>query len=235
MCFCGLFSNCCNSNADDNSSSELNYSQVIGSSDGCYSSDNRYFSDSDDKAIHLRFMTEDESPPTYGLSVGWKLHIGIYYEDIPRAWNIIKDILMCHQIFHAKCMLENTAYQAQTEETGGQGREITIYAFNEPSNRNDWRELVEKIQDALARKDIRGVSPSPACKPFPRYQYISYRCDQGEDDSKYLKHGDAIAIAAAKEEEEEESYAYNPYNRHLPAFLYNLLNTSSLKGLSMSK
>ncbi len=227
MSFCKFFSKCCSASAsDDYIAPELNYEQVV-ENIFCSSNDNLYFSNipPDETAIHLRLSKDDET--NYNLNTGWKFHIGVHSSDIPRAWNIIKDILMEYRIFHAKCMLQDSANYEQTR-MDGQGREITIYAFNEPDDRNNWFELVHAIEEALKSQNVRAVANSSACDPLPNCHYISYRCDQGEDGTQYLNHEDAIAEA-----KNNENQVYNPYNKPMPTFLTNLTQILSSEELTI--
>lgn len=97
-----------------------------------FSGDSRYMLRSDHKFIHLQQVVENQSTPINStLEYGWKLHIGVHWEDIPLAWNLIKNTIMDHNLYHAKFMLKETAQQEQISETeqievSGQGREITI-------------------------------------------------------------------------------------------------------------
>ncbi len=239
MSFGGFFRKwcccCCSRNdgdvhefgADVSSSkyTELNYENVI-SVDSIRSKDGLYASYIADNCIHLG-STIEELSESHKARHGWKLHIGVDSQDIPKAWNIIKDILIRYHIFHAKCMLQKTAFQEQNKDNG-QGREITIYAFNEPAERNNWDDLLHELDRAIDINHIQEVRPSPACAQLSGYQHISCRCDQGKEDNEYLSHKDAIKLAASSEYE-----TYNPYNRTPPTFLSDLIKTLSPGSLKM--
>ncbi len=229
MSFGGFFSKwccCCGArNVDGNAYPEFNYENIIaiGSFENKSMS---YGSNIADDFIHVG-LTIEEISNSQKRRLGWKLHIGVYYKDIPRAWNIIKDILIRYNIFHAKGMLKDTALREQSKKRG-HGREITIYAFNEPPDRDNWNDFLQELDVALKNNNIQKVNPSPACAPLSGYRYISCRCDQGEEDNDYLGYERAIEIAEGSEKE-----AYNPYGRKPPKFLENLIEFVSPRSLKM--
>ncbi len=203
----------------------LNYENIINAVT-CNSDDDLYVGYLSFGCIYLGLKAK-EILESYKVKFGWKLHIGIHYEDIPKAWTVLKDILIHHEIFQSKYMLQENARKAQTDPNG-HGREITIYTFNEPEERNDWNELIRKIEDRLEKIGIRDIETSPACVQLRDCKYISCRCDQGKRDDEYLAYDRAIKKAAKLGTE-----AYNPHNRKPPVFLEGLIEKSSPKSSKM--
>jgi hypothetical protein len=180
----------------------------------------------------LRTLTEMdvENNPNSCFLVGWKFHLNIYWEDIARTWDIVKDIVIHYNIIQTKTLRQNTLRALQERSDGEQGREITIYAFKEPDNQ-PWIYIIQLIEQGLASAGIRSVQRSPACRLLPNCQFVSYRCDRkgGISDEvcknpnqafkeAYIEYDEAIELAREHRDE-----THNPYGLAIPPFLSQLI------------
>jgi hypothetical protein len=163
------------------------------------------------------------------VCVGWKFHIGIHpahLEDIQKAWDVIKNVMISHRIIQTKLFLLETLQI----DTSTHSRAVTIYAFKEPNDKN-WLPIIRELEDTLSEA---GVYPSQgsvtACVFLPSCKYIQYRCDKRPGFSEeayrnpesesdiYVREDDAVSVATRT-----GSQPYNPFNLSMPPFLSNLI------------
>ena len=207
MCWCCFFDKCCR---DD----EFTYEKLA--VDALLVGD-MYISYADpNNCIHLILKVDEEVDLP---SFGWKLHIGVVWEDIPRAWNAIKDTLIYYRIAHSKFMKKEVA---QLEQSGqGCGREMSIYVFQQCDPQLiDWAGFLREIEDRLSNARITPTAVSPACAPMLNCRYVSCRCDMNREGG-YLDHNAAIELSRT-----ENVPAWNPYmqTHQIPEFLVNLID-----------
>jgi hypothetical protein len=169
------------------------------------------------------------------LQVGWKFHIAVNAQDIERAWNLIKDIIIKENIVQTKLIAKEYLEQMEEAELG---REITIYAFKEDDDM-EWRPIIDEIEHELATAGIPpGITRCPIGLPIPGRGYFTCRCDQRRvpEQYRYMSERDFytsnsiskrllyIEIDEAQRiAEETGTQSYNPYDFAVPDFITRLI------------
>ena len=115
-----------------------------------------------------------------GTQFGWKLHISIHFENLPKGWNIAKDILVQHHVLHFKVVYPKKLAKEWQENGKDGGAEITIYAHEDDPNKN-WKTILQDIQNALVEHNIR---PGPKPRVDRKIQGSSYFYYRNSDDGK---------------------------------------------------
>lgn len=116
---------------------------------------------------------------------GWKFHVSIDDNDknnIAAGWNIVKDILVAHNVFFSKVVAcDYTMEHTLREDIGVQrGKQITIYMASHPNRTVErWRVLAADITRELANANIQ-PSYRPDAEsdiPIQGSNYVSFTCD----------------------------------------------------------
>jgi len=149
------------------------------------SDDNCFYShiDSGTAFIGFGYVGEDPhfTPPAETLiegkapSGGWKLHLAIddtIPGNVAKAWNAIKDILIEERIVECKVIKKELSFARDMDQCG---KQITIYQFFNPNR--DWGKIINQIECALLRNDVRPGRFSPGDQPIQGSRFISYRND----------------------------------------------------------
>ncbi|MEA2076880.1 MAG: hypothetical protein U9O95_02565 [Candidatus Marinimicrobia bacterium] len=137
---------------------------------------------------------------------GWKLHIAIddkNPENIVKAWDIIKDILIDQRIAEAKVIKPGVSFASDVTQCG---KQITIYQFFNPER--DWNAIIHEIELRLMRAEIHAGQFSPTDKPVTGSMYITYRNDLSEDSGHIIDSGKTMGFP--------EDKRYNPFERPDP-------------------
>ena len=140
---------------------------------------------------HLAFRTTQFVEDGQEEELGWKFHISFDYSDfdaragfsrnVEDGWNAIIGILIKHNIARTKISFVHDADSNLAEDLVAQcecGRHITIYAELNNYTPEKWNAILQEINDALVRKNIRPGYRSPKTKEVVGSAYISYRNDK---------------------------------------------------------
>ena len=142
---------------------------------------------------------------------GWKFHIAVddtNPENLSKAWNIVKDILIEYRIAQAKVIKPGVSFAKDTTQYG---KQITIYYYFNPAPQRDWDKILNEIDNQLFKADIRPVHPdmkkrfSPTDRPITNSRYISYRNDLSKDSESVLDSKTVMGFP--------EAIRYNPFGR----------------------
>ena len=104
----------------------------------------------------------------------WKLQIAIDDHDpvnIARGWEIVKDILIQHEIALSKVVRSQFIPLSALEK----GKQITIYSGFNPLKL--WEEIIYQITYTLAENHVVPGQPSSHCRQIPGSNYVWYRND----------------------------------------------------------
>lgn len=117
------------------------------------------------------FRNQDASQES---KTGWKFHISVAHEDIPRAWDIVAQAVIDYDISTAKVVKPPTANEFNKPENPQAGKMITVYNRSESV---DWDAFAHDVEQRLSQQ---GVQPGHAVKgdrPVSGSQYLTYRND----------------------------------------------------------
>jgi hypothetical protein len=124
----------------------------------------------------------NESRNTIGTLLpdrGWKFHISLNNtgDNIARGWNIAKKYLIQNKLFQFK-VIRDESRSAVVEPEIQAGKAITIYAFFEKLNANEWQIILEQITvDYLNNNILPSLLPIDDI-PVKNSSYMSYRNDK---------------------------------------------------------
>ncbi len=165
---------------------------------------------------------------------GWKLHIAVddtNPENLSRAWDIVKDILIEYRMAVSKVIKPDISLAKDTTQ---KGKQITIYYYFNPAPQRDWDRILNEIDNQLFQADIKPVHPdmkkrfSPTDRPIINSRYISYRNDLTEDSKSVL---DSKVVKELPKEKR-----YNPLGRTDPFTGISIrLQAESTTHLSLKK
>ena len=132
----------------------------------------------------LQYSMPQESKPVL-IPFGYKFHIGVNdsegsEDNLARAWDLIKDIMIKHDI--TRCKVVGPEGHFSTNDAEKQyGKQITIYATEDP-RRDDigfWQDILQEVESALIANDI-APDPNSERNTEPTIdgsQYTRYRND----------------------------------------------------------
>ncbi|MCF6775192.1 hypothetical protein L3V83_01270 [Thiotrichales bacterium 19X7-9] len=111
----------------------------------------------------------------------WKFHIGVDDADIEKAWRLIGDILIKHDIAMFKVVTPEANFSTNQEvETQG-GKQVTVYAYQDKRAEDFqfWAQITEEIEQSLRENNIK---PCPnrdknEDTKVPGSYYIGYHSD----------------------------------------------------------
>lgn len=133
------------------------------------------------------FLERNPQPnnPNAKMSYGWKIHISIDDSDkgkhnLSRAWDIIKDIIIKHDIQKAKVVTPdgNFAYNQNLAQFGKQGTLACLSDFR-VTQHSFWQEILQEIEEAFIKHRI-APDPTPTAHHEQRItgsHYCTYRND----------------------------------------------------------
>ena len=112
---------------------------------------------------------------------GWKFRISVPAEDVPKAWNVVANILVNDRFPHfAKVAAPQMAQKMENPAYHQAGKSITLYTSkNIPSEH--YKMLLDHIETALAHAGVRGNAKPRGDKDVAGSHYISYRNDKLRD------------------------------------------------------
>lgn len=156
---------------------------------------------------------------------GYKFHVGVddregSKENLVRAWNLIKDIMIKYNIMRCK-VVEPKGHFSTNDIEKQYGKQITIYATEDP-RRGDlefWQTVLQEIESALLSHDI---DPDPSADRNSDLvvrgsQYIRYRNDAKihEDSLPYI-HCLRHIFSLARSNSEEDCLRLFPSIANMP-------------------
>jgi len=106
---------------------------------------------------------------------GWKFHISLDEdpENLKKAWNIIKDILIDYRVASAKILKKDAELDFIS-----QGKEITIYACADPQKSlKEWQKILTRITEEFVANNIKPGYRCYGDDIVPGSSYITYRND----------------------------------------------------------
>lgn len=128
------------------------------------------------------------------MGQGWKFHISVEQQDVPRAWNLVADYLIDRGLGPAKVVTPGAASRFNDASYGQSGKMITVYDFGQAGN---WQPIMQDIENLLAEN---GVRPGLAVKGDAQIHgshYMSYRNDRGRD-GNYISSAEAKRLAPSE-------------------------------------
>jgi hypothetical protein len=106
---------------------------------------------------------------------GWKFHLTIHPDDLPRAWDIVSGIVMRNNVGAAKVATPENAVKFHDPRCLEAGKQITIFG---PGNLS-WADLMREIEIALRQNNIRpSVQSIEGDRTIPGSRYAGYRNDK---------------------------------------------------------
>lgn len=135
--------------------------------------------------IYMIKKTYDEDN---GVDFGLKFHVSVDdedFENVAKAWNLIKDILISYKVTTAK-VIERGKRLAELNPKQ-RGKQITMYQFRDTGL--NWQEIIREITRILTENEIKPGYAPPSDNPVPGTNYVYYRTDLSVD-GKYLEGGE---------------------------------------------
>ena len=112
---------------------------------------------------------------------GWKFRISVPAEDVPKAWNIVADILVNDRYPHfAKVASPQMAQKMENPAYHQAGKSITLYTSKHIPSEH-YKMLLERIEMSLAHAGVHGNAKPRGDKDVLGSHYISYRNDKLRD------------------------------------------------------
>lgn len=186
-----------------------------------FSDDRKFYAVSDGKFIYLHC---DSGCTEHFKKQGWKLHISIYYEDIDKAWDIVKDIFIKYKIASAKVIRPELASDLRTHPVQ-RGVQMTIYYHYCPDL--DWPQIIREIEIALKDGGIRPETFSPHNKSIKGSQYVTYR-NSADREGKYVAAEDLSELVDSLKKADKRDHApFNPFEDPDP---FEKIDVSSVYG-----
>lgn len=135
---------------------------------------------------------------------GWKFHVSIDDHDkgnIEKGWNIVKDILISHNVYFSKVVAHDYTMDdtIELEQGAERGKQITIYMASHPNRAiKRWEELATDITRELARANVQPSYRPDAESDIPinGSHYVSFTCD-GIDNQPIARPGWQMEIMNA--------------------------------------
>ena len=114
----------------------------------------------------------------YAYGDGWKFHLSIHPEDLPKAWDIVSSIAMENDVGGAKVTTPDTAWSFHDPSNYQAGKQITIYGAGSSS----WADQMREIEIALRENGIRpSVQNIEGDRMVPGSRYAGYRNEKAFD------------------------------------------------------
>ena len=117
------------------------------------------------------FRNQDASQES---KTGWKFHISVAHEDIPRAWDIVAQAVIDYDISTAKVVKPPTANEFNKPENPQAGKMITVYNRSESV---DWDAFAHDVEQRLSQQGVQPGHTVKGDRPVSGSQYITYRND----------------------------------------------------------
>jgi hypothetical protein len=129
----------------------------------------------DDKQFIGLARKEFSTADHFANGDGWKFHLSIHPDDLPKAWDIVSDILMRNNVGAAKVATPENAVKFHDPRSHLAGKQITIYG---PGNLS-WADQMREIEIALRQNNIRpSVQSVVGDRMIPGSRYAGYRNDK---------------------------------------------------------
>jgi hypothetical protein len=133
---------------------------------------------------YIKKPIEEDFPIADDKQSGWKLHISVddtREDNINRAWDIVKDILIKYRIAKSKVTVPNI-HLTDGEEAGNQ---FTIYSFT--CIKRAWIKIINEIETALSTNNIKPNGFNQVNRQITGSKYVTYRNDKLYDESKLCR------------------------------------------------
>lgn len=118
----------------------------------------------------LRFSTKNFDADN---DAGWKFHVAVHPDDLPKAWNIVADILNA-SLFPLSAVVA-TPHTSERLVTGGQpGKAIAINTTTRMGPER-FSMMMNQIHVKLHEADIRPYATPEGTRAVPGSPYLSYR------------------------------------------------------------
>lgn len=108
----------------------------------------------------------------YDKDAGWKFKVAVHHDDVPKAWNIIADILLNHP-YPQSAMVVTPDRLARSQENS---KTISIDTMTGVDPRR-YMFMMNEIEMRLREEAIRPASMPRGERPVPNSQYLSYGFD----------------------------------------------------------
>jgi hypothetical protein len=106
---------------------------------------------------------------------GWKFHVSVAPQDVPKAWGIVSDYLMSEGAGQFKVAHPDTTHDFSDPRHPQAGKIITVYDFDDGK---DTGKLMQGIEDRLHSAGIRRGPAPHFDRPLAGSNYASYRNDR---------------------------------------------------------
>jgi hypothetical protein len=124
---------------------------------------------------------------------GWKFQISLDEDDselpgsnLEKGWDIVLKHIINNRIYHTKVVPQGVSLHKEKRDVEGfeRGKQITIYAHRDIKNSEEWKRILQEINDDLVTAQIiPSFRPPSSSKAIPGSNYITYRNDLGSDGS----------------------------------------------------
>ncbi len=170
-------------------------------------------------------------PLSKRIDAGWKFFVSVddtVEANLARAWNIVVDILVEHQISQSK-VIRGDIHLSEGDPAEGdmdlkfaeRGKQIVIYAYDDDLGK-PWATILHRISQGLVDAAIQPSYFPPYNRPMAGSYYLSYRNDANKSGKKYsANHRD-------KARKDMRDKGYNPHGH--PDIFEKLSLTIDLRG-----
>lgn len=156
-----------------------------------------------------------------GMIGAWKFHLSVAEGDVPRAWDIVADMILQRDANVAAKVAKPDTTAAFADPANGQsGKMITIYARDD-QNPAFYKEMIHDIEDAFRKEWIASGPPVQGDRAVDGSLFAYYRSDR-DGKGEYM---DASALDVP------EDQRYNPVGRLDPYRDFDIATYKKSSGL----
>ena len=106
---------------------------------------------------------------------GWKFHLSVHPDDVPRAWDLMHEDVIKHELT-AKVTSPDASRKFGDDTYPQKGKMITMY--DDTSRPRDWQTVLQNIEHKFQESGIRPGPQVNIDRPVRGSSYASYRNDQ---------------------------------------------------------
>lgn len=118
----------------------------------------------------LRFSTKDFDNDT---DTGWKFHVAVHPDDLPKAWNIVAETLSA-SLFPASAVVATPNTSERLSKAGQSGKAIAIHTTTQMGPER-FSMMINQIHVKLHAAGVRPHAAPEGIRAVPGSPYLSYR------------------------------------------------------------
>jgi len=154
---------------------------------------------------------------------GWKFHISVHPQDLPKAWGLIADYMPEAGIQKAKVAGPKNVAKFSDPAHEQSGKMIVLYDTGTPG----WDNRMRDIENILKDNDIRPGSPVKGDRRIAGSRYGFYRNDGNDGTGGYISAENAARSGLP------ESVRYNPKGLYDPFMNIDVSNVYAARNLPL--